>query len=365
MNAQVRIARDADVTRMQALENALLHRFDPVKYKLDVGREYFSFSLIDTACEVLDAHGVSHRGKPKNEIVRLAMTTSDFPNILANVANKSLKAAYAAERQSWRLIATQNNAPDFKARTHNQLGDAPNLEKVNEAGEFNHGSIPEGKETSQLATYGKIIPVTRQAIINDDLGAFTRIPAMQGASASRLESDKVWALITSNPTMGDGVALFHATHANYTASGTAISVASLGVGRSAMRMQTGLVNDDGSAAKLNLEPRFLLVPTSKETLAQQYTVLINPNAASSANPFASTLTPIAEPRLDAASTDSWYLAASPSQVPIIEFGYLEGQEGPFLETRMGFEVDGIELKTRLDFFAALMDHRGLYKNAGA
>jgi hypothetical protein len=351
---------------MEGIENALLNRYNPGKYEIEgKGRDFFGMSVIEIAGEVLKGHGIPHRGLSRVEIARLAMmSTSDFPKILANVANKTLRAGYEAERQTWRPIARRNDSPDFKPRTHNQLGDAPNLELVNESGEFKYGSIPEAKESSRLLTYGKILPLNRQMIVNDDLGAFTRIPELQGAAASRLESDKVWALITSNPTMGDGVALFHATHGNYTASGTAIDVASLGVGRSAMRMQKGLVNDDGSAAQLNLEPRFLFVPTSLETLAQQYTTVITPNSAGSSNPFASTLQPIAEPRLDAASVESWYLAANPNQIDMIEFGYLAGQDGPFLETRMGFAVDGMEMKVRLDLFAALMDHRGFYKNVG-
>jgi hypothetical protein len=350
---------------MGGIENALLNRYQPSTYRIEgKGRDFFGMSVIEIAGEVLKGHGIPHRGLSRVEIARLAMTTSDFPNILANVANKTLRAGYEAERQTWRPIGTQRNFPDFKTRTINQLGDAPNLEKVNESGEFKYGSIPEAKETSRLLTYGKILPLTRQMIVNDDLGAFTRIPAMQGAAASRLESDTVWALITSNPTMGDGVALFHTTHANYTSPGGAIDVTSLGVARKLMRNQKGLVNADGSFNYLNVIARFLAVPPALETLAQQFTLLVNPNIATSVNPFQGTLQVLAEPRLEVNDANGWYLFASPSQVPIIEFGYLEGQEGPFLESRMGFEVDGMELKVREDFGAQVIDFRGVYHNAG-
>jgi len=77
------------------------------------------------------------------------------------------------------------------------------------------------------------------------------------------------------------------------------------------------------------------------------------------------LVPIAEPRLDAASTTAWYLFASPDQIDTIEYAYLEGQDGVYIETRQGFEVDGVEIKARLDFGAKAIDGRGLQKNAGA
>lgn len=368
IRTHVLVTRDADATRMAAIEVALLHRYQPGTYKLDEpGRQYVGMSLLEICKECLTAHGISFRGVSKLEVVRLGlMSTSDFPNILANLAGKSLRAAYEGEQQTWRPIATQNNAPDFKTRTINQFGDAPNLAKVNESGEFTYGSIPEAKESYALATYGKIVALTRQAIVNDDLGAFTRIPAMQGAACSRLESDVVWLLITGNPTMGDGAALFVAAgHANYTSSGTAISVASLGVARAMMRNQKGLINADLSFSYLNIVPRYLAVPPALETIAQQYTLLVNPNIASSVNPFQGSLSVIAEPRLEVADANGWYLFASPSQVPIIEFAYLEGQQGPFLETRMGFEVDGMELKVREDFGAQIIDFRGAYYNVGA
>ena len=60
----------------------------------------------------------------------------------------------------------------------------------------------------------------------------------------------------------------------------------------------------------------------------------------------------------------WFLVASPAAIDTIEYAYLEGQEGVALETRMGFDVDGIEIRARLDFGAKAIDWRGLYKNPG-
>ena len=200
------------------------------------------------------------------------------------------------------------------------------------------------------------------------MGAFTRIPELCARAAADLESDTVYGIVTTNAALGvDSVALFSvATHANLTtSSGTAISITSLGVGRKSMRVQKGL-----EGRVLNLMPAFLIVPAALESIAEQYcSPAYQATQASNINPFApggrSALTPIAEPRLDADSATSWYLAADPSTLDTIEYAYLEGQQGVYLESRVGFECDGIEIKVREDFAAKALDFRGLYKNTGA
>jgi len=345
-------------TRRAAVQEALLHRHNPGQHKLtDLGKRYAGLSLIETARDLLAERGIDVRGLSRDQIATRAMlTTGDFPYILANVASKTLRMAYEAAPQTFRPFCRQVTAPDFKTISRNALGDAPTLEKVNEHGEYKYGAMSEAREQYAVASYGKIVALTRQTIINDDLSAFTRLPEMFGRAAADLESDTVWGIITANAALADGVALFHANHGNLP-SGAAISVAQLGVCRAAMRVQTGL---DGR--KINVTPRYLLVPAALETVAQQYTSqAYAASASSSINPFAGALQVLAEPRLDTASTTAWYLAADPSQIDTIEYAYLEGNQGVYLESREGWEVDGVEFKARLDFGAKAIDHRGLVK----
>lgn len=244
-----------------------------------------------------------------------------------------------------------------------QLGEAPQLERVNEAGEFKRGSIGEGKERYRVETWGKVIGITRQVIINDDLDAFTRVPSLFGTAAATLESDVVWGIVTSNPAMADGVALFHANHKNLAASGTALDVANLGKARAAMARQTGL---DGRTV-LNIRPALLVVPSSLELTAEQLIAqnLVPATPANVVPASIRSLAVIAEPRLDPASgAVPWYLLASPSAIDTIEYAYLEGQDGVFIETRIGFDVDGVEIKARLDFGAKAIDWRGMHRNPG-
>jgi hypothetical protein len=360
------VTRDQTDTRRAGIMAALLHRYDPAVFPLkdDLGRDWAGQTLLDLAKECLEISGTHTRRLPRHEIAKLALSTSDFPSILADVANKTLRQAYEAYPRTFLPFSRRRSAVDFKNINAVQLGEAPSLMKVNEKGEFTHGSIAESKETYKLATYGRIVSITRQTIINDDLSAFTRIPAGFGVAAATLESDTVWGIITSNPAMGDGVALFHANHANLnTGTGSALALTGLGAGMAAMAKQKGL---DGITV-LNVQPRYLVVPVALQLAAFQ---MIAPNLAPAKSAdlvpdYIRALTPIAEPRLDAASTTAWYLFASPDQIDTIEYAYLEGQDGVYIETRQGFDVDGVEIKARLDFGAKAIDWRGLQKNVGA
>ncbi|MEN6533089.1 MAG: prohead protease/major capsid protein fusion protein [Bryobacteraceae bacterium] len=360
------VTRDEVETRRTGIATALLHRYDPAVFPLkdDLGRDWAGLTLLDLARESLEASGTRTRRMARHDIAKLALSTSDFPNILADVANKTLRQAYEAYPRTFLPFSRRRSAADFKNINAVQLGEAPSLQKVNEKGEFTHGSIAESKETYKLATYGRIVSITRQVIINDDLSAFTRIPAGFGVAAATLESDTVWGIITSNPNMGDGVALFHANHTNLNTGGTsALALTGLGTGMAVMAKQKGL---DGITV-LNVQPRYVAVPVALQLTAFQL-VAANLAPAQSANivpDYIRALTPIAEPRLDASSATAWYLFASPDQIDTVEYAYLEGQDGVYIETRQGFDVDGVEIKARLDFGAKAIDWRGMQKNAGS
>jgi len=357
--------RDERVTRREAVTNALLHRYSPTLFPLsEPAREYRGMTLLELAREFLANAGVNVRGFSRDEIATRALhSTSDFPEILSAVTNKTLRQAYDAYPRTFVAFCRQVLATDFKAMNRVQIGEAPQLLKVNESGEFKRGTIAESKESYRIETYGRVVGITRQVLINDDLDAFTRIPAMYGTAIATLESDVVWGIVTTNAAMADGVALFHATHKNLAASGGALSVTTVGDGRAAMAKQTGL----DKKTVLNIRPAFLIVPAALELAAEQLIAqnLVPAKTGDIVPQSIRTLSPISEPRLDNASATAWYLAANPAQIDTIEYAYLEGQQGAYIETRNGFDVDGIEIKCRLDFGAKAIDWRGLYKNAGA
>ena len=214
----------------------------------------------------LEAEGVRVRGLSRDEIATRALhSTSDFPAILAGVTNKTLRAAYDTAPRTYPAIARRTTVADFKLVHRLQLGEAPQLEKVNQSGEFKRGTIGEAQETYRIETFGKVIGITRQVLINDDLDAFTRVPALFGTSAATLESDVVWGIFTANPAMADGNALFHASHKNLAGTGAALDVAGLAKARTAMAQQRGL---DGKTL-LNVRPTYLVVPSALELSAEQ------------------------------------------------------------------------------------------------
>lgn len=360
------VTRDEADTRRAGMVAALLHRYDSTLFPLkdELGRNWVGMSLLDMARDCMEAAGHRTRGLPRHEVAKLALSTSDFPAIVSEVANKTLRQAYEAYPRTFLPFSRRRSATDFKNILAVQLGEAPSLKQVNEKGEFTYGSIAESKETYRLKTFGRIVAINRQVLINDDLNAFTRVPASFGVAAATLESDIVWEIITSNPVMGDGVTLFHTNHANLnTGSGSALSLTALGAAMAAMAKQKGL---DGTTV-LNIQPRYLVVPVALQLTAFQL-VAANLAPAQSANvvpDYIRALTPIAEPRLDAASATAWYLFASPDQIDTVEYAYLEGQDGVYIETRQGFDVDGVEIKARLDFGAKAIDWRGIQKNVGA
>jgi hypothetical protein len=345
-----------------AMALAILNRFDPVAYKIDDAAKPFAhLSLMEMARAHLSAFGVDVSGMSQSAIATMAMqSTSDFVNILADVANKSLRRGYEAAPRTFTAFTRRVTAADFKPINRAQLGTGGgSLSKVNENGEFKHGQLVDGKETYSLATYGEIIAVTRQTLINDDLDALSRIPMMQGAQVAETESETVWNLIINNAKLSDNVALFHATHGNL-GSGV-IAETGLNTARKSMRTQKKL---DGKTP-LNLAPAFLIVPAALETTAQKNLASITPDQAASVNPFAASMQLLVESRLDANSETEWYCSADPNRIDTIEYCYLEGEEGAYLETRQGFNSDGVEMKVRLDFGAGLIDYRGLYKSSGS
>lgn len=365
----VTVGEDMMVHVRAGIVNAIGHRVAPHYFKLeDVGRRYRGLTLLDTAKVYLQASGARVTDLSRMELAGMALgfqvragyhTTSDFPLLLADVANKTLRRAYDEFPITFAPIVRRTTVPDFKTVNRVQLGDAPNLLKVLEHGEFTRGSISEGREQLAVSTYGRIFAISRQALVNDDTSAFERVPMMFGRAFRTVESDLVWAQITSNPTMGDGNPLFSSAHSNLATADGDIDVTTLGAGRAAMRVQTGL---DGQ--KINVTPKFLLVPAALETEADKVVTTIVAAAVSNVNPFTGRLQVIAEPRLDSDSSAAWYLAAAPEQIDIIELAMLEGQDGPSVESRLGWEVDGIEFKARHDVTAKVLDWRGLYKNQG-
>ncbi|RVD66413.1 ClpP-like prohead protease/major capsid protein fusion protein [Mesorhizobium sp. M7A.F.Ca.ET.027.03.2.1] len=335
--------------------------------------EFSGMTLGELARMSLDVRGIKSGGLNKLAMVGAAFvptmaggmhTTSDFGNILANVANRSMTAGYEEAAETFPEWTRPGTLSDFKVSSRVGMGVFPSLRKVPEGAEYKYITVGDFAEPIVLATYGELFAISRQAIINDDMDAFTRVPRMMGAAAIRTIGDLVYAILTANPVMSDGTALFHANHKNLlTGAGSAMALAGLSAGRAAMRMQK---TRDGKGT-LNIAPAYILTPvalgdTARQLIASQ----VDPTKTNNVpNPVQNMAKVIDDPRLDAASTASWYLAANPSTASTIEVAYLDGQQSPTLEQQDGWSIDGTEFKVRIDAGVAPLAWEGLQKNVGA
>lgn len=337
--------------------------------KDDPANEFRGYTLLELARASLVRAGVTTPPGSKMGLVAAAIThsTSDFPYLLQDTAEKAMLKGYSEAEETFQTWTRVGRLTDFKAASRVGMSEFSDLDEVKENAEFKHGSLGDRREQIQLATYGKLFTISRQAIINDDMAAFSDIPRKMGRAAPRKVGDLVYAVLTGNPAMADGTALFHANHSNLAGSAAALSLATVGAGRTAMGRQT---DSSGSANALNIRPRYLVTPLTLEDAAG---VLLNseydPDTANKLqryNPARGwNLTLVSDARLDAASTTAFFLAADQNTFDTIEVAYLDGNPNPYLEQQNGWTVDGVEFKVRLDAAVKALDWRTMYKNAGA
>ena len=341
------------------------------------GRHYAQMSTLDMAREIASDRGYRtdvSRGRwasmwpgnsHKNRLYELSFhSTSDFPIVMANAGSRILRDSYEAAPGAVLSTGRKVTTPDFRPRRSIQMSEGPDLQKVNEHGEFTRGTVEENEESYKVETWGRVFSFTRQLFINDDIGAFADFARKHGQSAAETERQVVVDLLALNsgtgPTMSNGNPLFHSANGNIAGSGAVIDETSLSEARLAMRMQKGL-----TGRPINAAPRFLLVPAALETTAEKFLATLQPNSPSDVNPFANALELLVDPRLDAISTTAWYLVADSNSVDGLEYAHLDGSQGPEVDTRQGFDIDGVEIRVRLDFGAGFVEHRGWYLNPGA
>lgn len=369
--ARVAVTRDQGDTLVRAFSDELERRAGLHQQPTEIGKQAMGLTALEMCRSYLQSRGINTIGMSKNEVVQRSFhSTSDFPKLFENVASKTLLAAYAEEPQTWRPLARQRNLPDFKSVSDLQIAGQIVPEKILEGGEYKSGTLTEGKSTWNLATYGKRVAVTRQAIINDDLDSLSRVPEMLGRGCRLLESNMVWELLTTGANGAtvslDGQALFASGHNNTISGGTSvIGIAGMDAAKTKLRKQTDLAGN-----RLNLGPAYLVVPVELETTALQflYPTGYAPTSltgSSGPNPFAAGVQLIVEPRLSDDSTSVWYLTSAPNRVEMITFGYLAGEAGPTITTTEKRDPDGVELLVRMDFGCTLSDFRGFVRSAGA
>jgi len=345
-----------------AAGEALLFRAGISTERSDSNNGLAGYTLRELAREFLVRSGSRVPDNPL-EMIGRSLTTSDFPKILANTANKALMSGWEGAEETWDRWCGTGQVSDFKQHTMVRAGEMDDLKEIPEGAEYEYSAFSEAQEQYQIATYGRIFAITRQTIINDDLNALTDLPAKRGEAAARKIGDVAVAVLTANAAMGDGTALFHADHNNLL-TGASLGVDSLGNAIKAMKLQKDIANK----RRLNIRPRYFMAPVTLEAAGEQFfnTTLIGgkTNQPNLNNPYGgSYFERVYEPRLDDDSTKAWYLLGPRGKTVVLFF--LNGIRTPYLETRDGWSVDGVEYKVRLDVGAKAVDWRAMTKNPGA
>jgi hypothetical protein len=355
------VTHDGRDGMVDAMAEALACRYTG-KAPGDRAREFMGASIPELARVICETKGVRSVGFGAERYVKLAMqSTSDFTELTTGTGNRMLLAAYEAAQAPIKRIARRSSAPDFRTKSMLRLGGAPKLLKVLENGAVTAAGRAEAKESYRIYSFARIFALTREALVNDDLGAFSDFARAYGIAAANLEAQELVDLLYGaagvGPDMADGDALFHVNHSNLNGAPGVISDTTLTAGRLALRTATDL---DGETI-IETAPRYLVVPAAIETLAEKYLSTIYPAQASNANPFSGKLELIVEPRLDGKSATGWYLFGSPDAAPVLEYSHLNQASGPEVTSRVGFDVLGLEIRCVLDYGVGAIGWRGCWK----
>ncbi len=354
------VTRDVGEGLAERIADGLLTRMDR-SHQPTTGRGYTYLRMADVARICLETRGLSTLGSPVQLIERAMHTTSDFPNVLAELFNKNLSTITRTPSPVVQLFRSSTVA-DFRAKHFMEISDGPLLEKVNEAGEIHFGTIGDKALASYKAdSYAKGFTISFQALVNDDMGALSDISAKMTRGARGWFEAFLVGIIVSNPPLGDGQPVFSPAHLNLSATPAEPSDVSISEGKLGMRLQTDL-----SGNPLNLTPRYIFLPASLETTVDQLLATLYPMQPDQAIVAARTLTPVVDSRLDqAGQTKPWYLFADPATAAVFEYSDLEGFSGPQVQATELFTTLGTSYRVIWHLGAGPVDSRGGWKNAGA
>ena len=356
--------------------------FDEKTMNAALARDFRGFGLSDLMFASIAASGQSVRaGSITDDVIRAAFnadrrqieagfSTLGFTSILSNVANKRLLQSYRAIDSAIDKIAAARDVPDFKQVTSYGFTADGNFTEVGPDGELKSIGLQDTPYTNQAKTEGAIISLTRTMMINDDLGAFLRIPSLLGRQAALAKERAGFKALLDNTG-----SFFHADNANYgSGADTVLGVVGLTTAVAQVMNQT-----DPNGDPVMVTPTILLVPPALAITAKQLFSDLTVNETTTANkpkltsnPHAGSYTPVVSPFLSnttfhaSASATAWYLFANPADVAALEIVYLRGMRTPTIERgELSFDKLGAAFRGYFDFGVNLSDFRAANLQAGA
>lgn len=325
--------------------------------------------------ECMKLDGIPYSRGFDNETIRAAFSSVSLPGILSNVANKKLLQSYEAQPVIATKLCSTGDLNDFKETERFRLTDVGDLLPIAPDGEIKDGGLIEEGAKNQLETYGKKFCLTRKMIINDDLGAFMKVPTAMGNRAARLIDQLFFSRLLANPVQADGKSLFSTAHKNILGgASSALSAESL---KKAIQLYLDQTDADGQP--IAVEPKYLLVPTALKHLAVELTrgaTLIMSGSDNTVRPAINVLADenlqvVSSPYLGnsaytGSSQSAWYLFGSPNTIDTFELGFLKGKRTPTVERgETDFNTLGMWFRVYFDLGVREQDHRGMVKANGA
>lgn len=339
--------------------------------KHDPANPFKGQTIEGVAREVLEFNGVRTRGMGREAVIKAAIThsTSDFPNIFENALHKSMLGGFEAAAPAWPRFCRTSSLSDFRPHLRYRPGSFADLLPVLENGEYKDGSIGDAERASITAVRkGRILNVSREMLVNDDMSVFSGVASYLGQAAARTLDKDVFALFALNGGNGPTIAatgqpLFHSTHANIITSGGAAPTME---GFEAMRVLMAQQKDPGGNDFLDIRPAVWLGPLglggrARQTNAAEYDDEATKNQRRPNISRGLVRDIVDTPRL---TGNPWYLVADPAVAPVFEVGFLDGIQVPQLEMEESFRSDGIAWRIRYEYGVAAIDYRGIVRNPG-
>ena len=329
----------------------------------------------------IQAAGMAHMVTPgifTNDTIRAAFraqeqlieaadwTTMSLSGILGDVANKALMKGWKSVQEVIPRISATTSTKDFKKYRSYRLTADGTFQELGPGGELKHMSFQESGHENKVETRGAIVTLTREMIINDDLGAFNQLPRLIGRQGRlKIEKEGHQALLANASNF------FSTDNKNYLfGANYALGMTSLG-----MVAQKFMQLKDANGDPIMLIPHLLLVPTALSETADQIYKATHVNQASTdatpnTNNHAGKYQPVASPYLDegvltGGSDTTWYLLAHPEDAAMLEIAYLNGRQQPVVEQgQTSFNTLGIQYRAYLDFGIALGEEIAAIKVKG-
>jgi hypothetical protein len=323
-----------------------------------------------------------YKGKRPAHLLREAMTTSDFPNLFGDILDRQLLASYREAPYSWNQIVKRATVRDFRTVKRFTLdGGEGDLDVVAEQANYPAASLSDGVYSYAVKKYGRRMPFSWEALINDDLDALKDIPERLGKAARRTEEKFVTELFVD--ASGPHASYYTAGNANIVTSNPVLSIAAL---QTAMKVIGAMV--DADSEPIAIEMFTLWVPPALEVTAQNILSALQLELAEGGGTSNQKLItsnwmksrvrlavgyyiPIVASTANGST--SWFLFANPAggSRPAGEAGFLRGHEEPevFIKSpnaqRVGgglvdalagdFETDSVEYKVRHVIGGSRMD----------